>query len=118
MFQRGPSKSGVMPRGGRKFLPWDIASRKGTGLRKMFDELDFDTEQFTDELALGLSSFEGTASKDLHQAMIEAAPMFREQKKRNACARRLKAKVEARKAEEERKTEEARKAEEAREVEA
>ena len=84
----------------------------------MFDEVDFDTDQFSDELAVGLSSFEGTASKDLHQAMTEAAPMFREQDKRNACARRLKAKVEARKAEEVRKAEEAHDVQEAREVEA
>ena len=57
MFQGGPSKSGVMPRGrtGRKFLAWDIASRKGTGLRHMFDNMDFDTEQFSDELGIGLS---------------------------------------------------------------
>ena len=85
----------------------------------MFDNIDFDSEQYSDKCDLGVSSREGTPSKDLHLALIEAAPMFREQDKRNACARRLKAKAEARKAEEAREAEaEAHEAEEAREVEA
>ncbi len=87
-----------MPKGrNNKTRKEDLLSRKGTGVRHMTDAMDFGELQYDSDLGV-----EEGGPKHLRRAFADAAPMFEEQHKRNACARRLKAKAEARKAEAER----------------
>ena len=85
-----------MPKGQFKTTVKDLLGRKGTDVRKGTDAMDFDNLQYDQNLGV-----EEGGPKHLRRAFADASPMYEEQHKRNACARRLKAKAEARKAEDE-----------------
>lgn len=83
-----------MPKGRFKTTVADLLGRKGTAVRNVTDAMDFDNLQYDQNRGV-----EEGGPKHLRRAFADASPMFEEQNKRNACARRLKAKAEARKAE-------------------
>ena len=83
-----------MPKGHFKTVVKDLLGRKGTDVRNVTDAMDFDNLQYDSDQGV-----EEGGPKHLRKAFAGASPMFEEQHKRNACARRLKAKAEARKAE-------------------